>query len=249
MQLRSFKEPLVAASAVFLLATTPGLGQIPSEFTNLQVLDSSISQPQLIGVMRSFAGALGVRCNHCHVGPDNLQGMDFATDEKATKKTARRMLQMVNTLNDEQLANLPVVVDREHQTVSCYTCHRGLSTPPRSSRELLVETIARDGVDAGIAQLEELGSQHADAGVYDFTPRNLAAVGRALFEQGEVDLAVTWLEGVSARNPDSADLPATLGMILLQGGKRDEALRAFDRALEIDPDNAMAKMAKERAGG
>ena len=83
--------------------------QIPDEFTNLELLDPEISKSDLIGTMRNWANGLGVRCNHCHVGPDNLQGMDFATDEKAAKRTARRMLVMSRGINGDLLADLPTV--------------------------------------------------------------------------------------------------------------------------------------------
>ena len=75
------------------------LAQIPQTFTNLQVLPKDIPRAQLVATMRGFAGALGGRCTHCHVGPDNLQGMDFAIDEKGTKKVARTTLPDVLRLN------------------------------------------------------------------------------------------------------------------------------------------------------
>jgi hypothetical protein len=67
-------------------------GPDPQAFTNLKVLPKEIPRAELVATMRGFAGALGVRCTHCHVGPDDLQGMDFATDEKPAKQVARTML-------------------------------------------------------------------------------------------------------------------------------------------------------------
>ena len=60
-----------------LLAPATANAQVPDEFTNLKVLPKDIGKRELISVMRAFSSALGVRCKHCHMGPDNLQGMDF----------------------------------------------------------------------------------------------------------------------------------------------------------------------------
>ena len=87
-----WKRVAMATLAVATLTANPVAAQIPEEFTNLQLLPKDIEQRKLVRTMRDWAGGLGVRCNHCHVGPENLQGMDFASDEKRTKRAARKML-------------------------------------------------------------------------------------------------------------------------------------------------------------
>ena len=82
--------------------------------------------------MRDWATGIGQRCNYCHVGPDNLEGMDFASDEKATKRTARKMLEMARVINRELLDELPTAEGRRHMVVSCYVCHLGKAKPPRN---------------------------------------------------------------------------------------------------------------------
>ena len=89
----------------------------PGPPQNLQVLPKDISRADLIATMQKVAGSLGVRCDFCHV-PGN-----FASDDKDTKQTARRMLRMVNDINKDNFSGRP--------EVSCYTCHRG-STMPES---------------------------------------------------------------------------------------------------------------------
>lgn len=128
------QKPLAAigaGAAVLLclgLATASPDAQIPKTFTNLQVLPADIAQADLIAEMRGFARGLGVRCNHCHVGPDNLEGMDFATDEKATKRAARTMLRMVRAINAEHISALPAQAEARMQ-VTCATCHQGMPKP------------------------------------------------------------------------------------------------------------------------
>ena len=88
-----------------------GGGYVPK---NLQVLD----QATLPDTMQSFVQALGLLdkgvCNYCHVE-------DRASDEKIQKVTARNMIIMVREIN----ARFP---DGE-QHVTCWTCHRGGTTP------------------------------------------------------------------------------------------------------------------------
>src|ERR1044072_7527948 len=86
---------------------------------NIKVL-TGMPQSQLIPVMNFFAASMGRRCNYCHV---NNQGQwDYASDAKPEKTTAREMIKLVMDINKttERLKLDPV---------SCYTCHRGRSSP------------------------------------------------------------------------------------------------------------------------
>jgi photosynthetic reaction center cytochrome c subunit len=87
------------------------------QLKNVQVLkDVSPDQWQL--VMQYVAASLGVQCNYCHVMGDN------ASDDKDTKKTARKMMQMVSDLNGQFFAGKPAV--------SCASCHNGHPKPSRT---------------------------------------------------------------------------------------------------------------------
>ena len=232
---------LIIALAV---STAAAGAQIPDTFTNLQLLDKDTDKAKLVTIMRDWAGNLGVRCTHCHVTPDNLVGGDFASDEKAAKRTARRMLELARQLNRELLQDLPVVTESgrsQHQVVSCYTCHRGLPTPPRNLRVQLGRSFMASGVDGAMAELKELRKEHYGAGRYDFTGRNLAAMGRQILEMNRAPEAVRWLEMALEIEPTSADLYATLGLARLQSGELDEAKQALEKALELDPENASAQ--------
>lgn len=95
-------------------AQAPGR-QGPPTPKNLQVFPKDIAPRDLIAHMRTIAASLGVRCNFCHV-----QG-DFSSDQKDTKLIARKMLRMVNSINQNNFDGRP--------EVSCYTCHRGAMKP------------------------------------------------------------------------------------------------------------------------
>ena len=102
--------------------------QIPEKFTNLQILPKDMTRQALVGVMRSFAMELGVRCEHCHVGEGNdLSKFDFASDARPAKSTARKMMKMLEGINGDYLKGIG---DPARQPkVTCYTCHRGQKTP------------------------------------------------------------------------------------------------------------------------
>jgi hypothetical protein len=84
------------------------------KFKNIQVF-KTLPATQLDPTMAFISGSLGVRCNYCHV-PNS-----FDKDDKSTKLTARRMIQMVFDLNKGSFNG--------QAAVSCYTCHRGKPTP------------------------------------------------------------------------------------------------------------------------
>src|ERR1043165_6502356 len=86
---------------------------------NIKVL-TGMPQSQLIPVMNFFSASMGRRCSFCHV---NNQGQwDYASDAKPEKAAAREMIKLVMDINKttERLKLDPV---------SCYTCHRGRTSP------------------------------------------------------------------------------------------------------------------------
>jgi hypothetical protein len=80
--------------------------------------------------MRGFTRALGTRCDHCHAagppGPDGREQLDFASDAKPEKETARTMIRMVRTINGDYIHK---VDPTGQQNVTCGTCHRGHAIP------------------------------------------------------------------------------------------------------------------------
>lgn len=98
-----------------------GRGGPPPTPTNLQVLPEGVD---IRMVMQNVAMALGVECTYCHV-----QG-DFASDEMETKLVARTMMRMVQTINNDFLANLPEHEgEEEAPRATCVMCHRGSTHP------------------------------------------------------------------------------------------------------------------------
>lgn len=119
-----------AALCVLYLIPVAVRAQIPEKFTNLQILPKTITQAELVPIMRGFALNLGVRCEHCHLGEGNdLSKFDFASDVRPAKTTARKMLAMVNTINGKLLEGVGTPAAPGAPKVTCFTCHRGAVKP------------------------------------------------------------------------------------------------------------------------
>jgi tetratricopeptide (TPR) repeat protein len=228
------------AAIVLLVGSWPASAQIPTRFINLQVLPQDISQADLIARMREYATALGVRCNHCHVGENaaTLEGFDFAADARDTKRVARGMMRMTRELNDRLLPQIgrPVTVK-----VSCVTCHRGLAVP-RTLLDVLTATAERDGVDAALKQYRALREESYGKGTYDFSAGtlNMLAEDRAR-QRHDVDGAIAVMRANVEVNPNLWTSYSLLAQLYEQKGDKTAARNSIEKALQLDPGNAFLK--------
>ena len=88
-------------------------------FKNVQVL-KGIPVNQFMDTMGFFSAALGYNCTNCH-GDEVLGNWEKYAADTPVKRTARRMVQVVGTINKSLFGG--------RQAVTCYTCHRGSPTP------------------------------------------------------------------------------------------------------------------------
>ena len=230
----------VCAAALTAAFASSAYAQVPATFTNLQVLPKDIPRAELVATMRGFAGALGVRCTYCHVGPDDLQGMDFATDQKESKKVARTMLKMVRSINADFVSTLPAA-DNPRQPVGCITCHRRERKPPRPLSDMLLHSISTGGVPAAVAEYQKLRATLLDAGLYDFREPTLSIVATRLREEKKFAEALGILRLNAEMFPKSAAVQVNLGDTAMQKGEPALAEGFYKRALELDPQNVAAR--------
>jgi tetratricopeptide (TPR) repeat protein len=231
-------------SMVLALAAPLG-AQVPDTFTNLQVMPKDIERRALVDAMRGFCGALGVRCIHCHVGEneDTLEGFDFASDDKETKRVARAMLRMTHEINDTLL---PKTGRDNLLAVSCITCHHGLQKPQRL-REVLAAELEKGGVDAVGVKYRELHEKYYGKAAYDFGEFTLTSLAESVArDQDDPATALALLDLNAELHPESAYTHIMKGRILARTGDRDAAIRSTERALEIDPESDWAKRQLER---
>jgi len=229
----SAHPPALTLAALLVLAG-PASAQIPDEFTNLQVLPSGISRAEIVGTMRGFASSLGVRCNYCHAVSEQLNQPDddFASDEKATKRKARLMIRMVESINEETLSVLP---ERSSPAidVTCSTCHGGISRPVPVDLEI-ERAIDDTGIGAGLARYRELRDRHFGSRAYDFSFRPLNALAERLLAEERAGEAVRLLEINAEYNPTSLPTLLQLGQAHEHNGDTESALRVYRGILDLD---------------
>ncbi len=92
------------------------------QFKNIQVL-KGMPASQLDPAMDVMAGALGVGCAHCHVQGPPQGPWPMEKDDKPAKRTARKMVTMMQKINHDFFGG--------DMVVTCATCHNG-HVEPRS---------------------------------------------------------------------------------------------------------------------
>ena len=206
----------------------------PDSFTNLKVLPKNIGKQELIATMRGFALGLGVRCTYCHVGREGapLDSLKFASDDKRTKRAARVMIDMVNHINEEHLADVP---DRPepHVVVKCETCHRGVARPRLLTDELALY-LADSGLAATTRHYRELHDRYYGSEAYDFREFPLLDLARSEARAKRVDNAIGVLQLAAEFFPNSGMTPAAKGDIYLEKGDTALALSSYREALAKD---------------
>ncbi|HET9250951.1 MAG TPA: c-type cytochrome [Candidatus Eisenbacteria bacterium] len=239
--------------AVVVLLPSIGLpgaspGQIPDTFKNLNVLPKDTPKAELVSVMRGFSSALGVRCNHCHVGENaaTLEGFDFASDDKEPKRIARVMMSMVQEINQEEIPKAGI---KDPASVRCVTCHRGV-TKPRTVDEVLRATVEKDGVPAAQKRYRELREQYHGSGSYDFRPGPVNMVAEWLaFEKKDYDGAIALLGLNVEFHPTAGSTHNLLGRIHEAKGDPAAAIASWKKALELDPKDNRSRQLLEKAEG
>ncbi len=240
---------IVTAGAPLIPTPAPGEAQLPESFTNLQVLPDDISRPELVGFMRGFSFATGLRCSGCHLGEEGqpFSEYDFAADDRPTKRKARAMLRMVRAINDEHLAMLP---DRSEPNVSvtCATCHGGIQRP-EPIESVVTSAIVGGGVDAALERYRALRRDYHGTRAYDFGERPLIEAAGQQAQGGATEEAVALLELNAEYFPESGQTYTALGETHRTAGNTEAALAAYRRALEINPDNPVAARWIRELGG
>jgi len=208
---------------------------------NLKVLPADIPHDQLIDIMRGFSRSLGVRCDYCHVQKQGAgrPEMDFAADDKDTKKTARLMLKMVSAVNADWIAKVGTAPAKTVE-VRCMTCHRGLPRPVLTT-DVLADSLASGGPDSAVAAYKELRAQYYGTGSYDFGEDMLVSFAQELAGKNQADAAIRMLDLNLQYFPESVETYQVQGMVYAGMGKKDEAVAALEKALKIEPDNMRLK--------
>ena len=263
--------PALAASALVLLAAPAGFAQggpLPAP-TNLQVLPKNISPADLRETMRSFNFALGVQCNHCHVevpppapapgaraGAPPAEGgrggrggrgnapapLNFAADDKPEKKAARLMIKMVGDLNARLTSEVAPVLGKSSALtkVQCATCHRGVAQPEQIG-DILSNLMLTKGETVAASRYKELRTKYYGSQVYDFSEPVLIRLSGASAAANKLDDALAWTKLNLEFYPRSAGTYLQMADVYKRKQDQAQALKAVEKAVELDPENADAK--------
>jgi CubicO group peptidase (beta-lactamase class C family) len=123
--------------------------------------------------------------------------------------------------------------------------HNRPYTPPRLSvARKLLSVIPDKGVDAALALYHQLRST---AGAeYDFGEAELNGLGYAMLGRGDAAGAIRIFEVNTQQFPKSSNVFDSLGEALVRAGRRAEAVKAYSRAIELDPGNVNARSMLEK---
>jgi hypothetical protein len=88
-------------------------------FKNIQSL-KGIPADEFMSTMGFFSASLGISCGDCHTEESGGNWAKYADDNDRKRKT-RGMIAMANTLNKSLFGG--------RRVLTCYTCHRGSTTP------------------------------------------------------------------------------------------------------------------------
>jgi hypothetical protein len=232
---------LLAAGGAAQTTTTPAAAQQPPPMTNLQIYPKDTPRPEIVATMQGFVQALGVQsaggCGYCHVG--TAPAFDFASDTKPAKTVARKMILM----SREVTAKLPEVTGKPAAEVTrlrCATCHRGVAIP-KLLPDVLTETAAKSGTAAAVQQYRELRTKFYGGQSYDFSENALVAAATPLINGNKPEDAITWLQLNAEFYPKSSATYAALGQAYAKKNDTANAIKSFEKAIELDPNNQIAK--------
>jgi hypothetical protein len=219
----------------------------PDSLVNTQVIPHRTDVIQVIGQMRNFTSALGVRCQFCHVGEEGqpLDQFDFIIDQKRTKLVARQMMRMVEEVN-RGLDTLPPRPTAAVQA-TCTTCHHGVSRPITLAA-LMVEIGQAAGADSALRAYQALRDRYYGRDSYDFGESSLSIAAFRLGRAGRAEDALAILRYNERLFPSSSAMSVVHGNVLLMKGDTTAAEGAFREAIRRDSTNGEARVRLQNIG-
>ncbi len=230
---------LLVGSPVLLNAQVTGKFP-PDSLVNVKVIPKSTPVIQVVGTMRNFTSALGVRCPYCHEGEEGtgLETFEFHSEKKRMKLVARQMMRMVEEINHR----LDTIPERPAQKVevACRTCHRGISRPfPLSA--VIQEAGMAGGTDSAVKTYRNLREKYYGREAYDFGEPSLNIAAFRLGREQRYAEALAVLSLNEEIFPGSSGMQVFRGNILLMKGDTAAAGDAFREAVRRDSTNGEAK--------
>ena len=245
-------RPFLAA-ALAVAAASPLAAQgrgMPDSLVNTKVFPHDTPVREVVSAMRGFSSALGVRCDYCHAerqGPAQAAEpgapggeLDFPSDAKPTKRSARLMMLMVRQINDSVLSRIPERTT-PNGAVACLTCHRGVARPEPLA-DIVTQAVASGGVDSATRAYRALRERYYGRAAYDFGEGTLIAAAQSLLQARRADDALGLLALDAEFYPSSAAVVGQMGEAYLLKGDTAAAIARYRQALQLDPNDRFSRM-------
>jgi outer membrane lipoprotein-sorting protein len=143
-----FRSTVIVGIGVFGVALAsaqaPAAKPLMAEdvFKNVQVM-KGIPVDEFMSTMGIFSAALGISCENCHSLSDKSWA-DYALDATPKKRTARRMVLMMQGINKQYFGG--------RQVITCFGCHRGGDHPrPTPDLGAIYGAMPEDELDDAVA--------------------------------------------------------------------------------------------------
>jgi tetratricopeptide (TPR) repeat protein len=182
--------------------------------------------------MQEISSALRVSCNYCHTAERG----SGAPEPK--KEIARAMIAMTRDLN-AKIATFVGEPAGSLTRVQCIACHRGVAIP-RQLGDILSQTLREQGTGAAIAQYRDLRQRYFGRQAYDFGEDTLLTLAQRIVES-KPDDALALIQLNLEFNPRSARSYFALAHAYTRKIDDASAIASLEKALEIDPDNNIAR--------
>jgi tetratricopeptide (TPR) repeat protein len=143
------------------------------------------------------------------------------------------MMRMTQAINAEQLPHMLERVE-PNVTVTCATCHRGV-TRPRSATDEVLAAYGKGGVGAASARFRELRQRYYGRAAYDFGDVSLTEAANTVQQGGDTAGALKLLELNVELLPESWFGYWQLAEMRADAGQTAQAITALERAVALQP--------------
>ena len=123
--------------------------------------------------------------------------------------------------------------------VQCVTCHRGVAIPGQLG-DILAQTLRAQGTAAVVAQYRDLRQRYFGRQAYDFGDDTLLNLAQRIVESKPED-AIALLQLNLEFNARSARSYIALAHAYTRKIDDASAMASLEKALEIEPDNGVAR--------
>jgi hypothetical protein len=190
-----------------------------------------------VSQMGEIAQALGVQCAYCHSAARG------SNEPQPKKDIARAMMAMTDDINSRLRAATGKPAGQVTD-IQCAFCHRGVPIP-KPIGDIVWQTTRDKGVGAAIDQYRDLRAHFYGRSTYDFGEDALVLLAQRM-ANSRADDAIALLNLNLEYYPLSVRTYLVKSFAQTRKLDDESAIASLEKALEIDPDNSLARGSLEQ---